>query len=135
MLSISALRNNDNQISGFLGIACDISKRKQAEDKLQDTLRELAFQKFALDQSAIVAVTDLDGKITYANSKFCEISGYSQDELSGKNHRFINSAYHPPNFLLSYGIPSPVEKYGVVKSVIRLKMERFTGLIARSCLY
>ena len=70
MLSISALRNNDNQISGFLGIACDISMRKQAEDKLQDTLRELAFQKFALDQSAIVAVTDLDGKITYANNKF-----------------------------------------------------------------
>jgi PAS domain S-box-containing protein len=86
------------QISGFLGIAYDISKRKQAEDKLQDTLRELAFQKFALDQSAIVAVTDLDGKITYANSKFCEVSGYSQDELSGKNHRIINSAYHPPNF-------------------------------------
>ena len=98
MLSISALRNNDNQISGFLGIACDISMRKQAEDKLQDTLRELAFQKFALDQSAIVAVTDLDGKITYANNKFCEVSGYSQDELSGKNHRIINSAYHPPNF-------------------------------------
>ncbi|MCX5934161.1 MAG: PAS domain S-box protein, partial [Pseudanabaena sp. LacPavin_0818_WC45_MAG_42_6] len=98
MLSISALRNEDNQISGFLGIAYDISKRKHAEDKLQETLRELAFQKFALDQAAIVAVTDLEGKITYANSKFCEVSGYSQDELSGKNHRIINSAYHPPNF-------------------------------------
>ena len=70
----------------------------KAGNKLQETLHELAFQKFALDQAAIVAVTDLDGNITYANSKFCEISGYSQDELSGNNHRIINSAYHPPNF-------------------------------------
>jgi PAS domain S-box-containing protein len=97
-LSISALRNDDHQISGFLGIASDISKRKQSEAKLQTTLRELAFQKFALDQAAIVAVTDLHGSITYANSKFCEISGYSEAELLGKNHRYINSGYHPAEF-------------------------------------
>ncbi len=98
MLSISALRNDDNQISGFLGIASDLSNRKLAESKLQTTLHELEFQKFALDQAAIVAVTDLHGSITYANNKFCEISGYSQDELIGKNHRFINSDYHSPEF-------------------------------------
>jgi len=98
MLSISALRNEDNQISGFLGIASDLSNRKLPETKLQNTLRELEFQKFALDQAAIVAVTDFDGAITYANSKFCEISGYSQEELIGKNHRFINSEYHSPEF-------------------------------------
>ena len=98
MLSISALRNDDNQISGFLGIATDLSSRKFAESKLQTTLHELEFQKFALDQAAIVAVTDLNGAITYANSKFCEISGYSQNELIGKNHRFINSEYHSPEF-------------------------------------
>ncbi len=98
MLSISALRNQDNQISGFLGIAIDISKRKQAEVKLQTTLRELEFQKFALDQAAIVAVTSLSGEIIYVNSKFCEISGYSQTELIGKNHQATNLGYHSPEF-------------------------------------
>ncbi|MEI6064956.1 MAG: PAS domain S-box protein, partial [Pseudanabaena sp. ELA748] len=98
MLSITALRNKSNQVTGFLGVASDLSKRKQSEMALQSTLRELEFQKFALDQSAIVAVTDLDGVITYSNSKFCEISGYSQDEVLGKNHRFINSQYHSQEF-------------------------------------
>jgi PAS domain S-box-containing protein len=98
MLSISVLRNDNDQISGFLGIASDITERKQSERELQNTLRELAFQKFALDQSANVTVTDLDGNITYANSGFCEISGYSQAELVGKNHRFVNSDYHSPEF-------------------------------------
>ena len=76
----------------------DISNRKRDESKLEKTLNELAFQKFALDQAAIVTVTDLHGVTTYANSKFSEISGYSQDELVGKNHRFINSNYHSTEF-------------------------------------
>ena len=98
LLSISVLRGENGEISGFLGIASDISRRKISEENLQTTLRELAFQKFALDQAAIVAVTDLQGHITYANSRFCEISGYSQEELLGQDHRFINSQYHPPKF-------------------------------------
>jgi PAS domain S-box-containing protein len=69
-----------------------------AEKKLQETLRELEFQKFALDQAAIVAVTGLAGEIIYVNNKFCEISGYSQEELIGKNHRATNLDYHPPEF-------------------------------------
>ncbi|TYQ25618.1 PAS domain S-box protein [Pseudanabaena sp. UWO310] len=98
MLSISALQDDEGQISGFLLVASNISKRKQNEKQLQITLRELAFQKFAIDQAAIVAVTNLDGEITYANGKFCEISGYSEIELLGQNHRLINSDYHSPEF-------------------------------------
>ncbi len=97
-LSVSALRNQQNEITGFLGIASDITNRKQSEQDLHKILRELKFQKFALDQAAIVAATDLQGLITYANNKFCEVSGYSEAELLGKNHRFINSGYHPPEF-------------------------------------
>ena len=67
-------------------------------NKIQQALNELSEQKFALDQHAIVATTDLAGTITYVNDRFCAISGYSHDELLGKNHRILNSAHHPQEF-------------------------------------
>lgn len=83
----------------------DITKRKLAEEslkasqeKIEHILDELRYQKFALDQHAIVATTDVHGTITYANDKFCELSGYAHQELLGKNHRMLNSGKHPSTF-------------------------------------
>ena len=65
---------------------------------LQKTIYELIQQKSALDSHAIVSIADKQGNITYVNDKFCEISGYSRDELIGKNHRLLKSDVHPDKF-------------------------------------
>lgn len=75
-----------------------LRERKRAEIALQETLKSLKFQKYALDRAAIVAITDRHGVITDVNEQFCQISQYSKEELLGKTHRIVNSGYHPPEF-------------------------------------
>jgi PAS domain S-box-containing protein len=86
---------DDPNVRGIVINQRDVTRRKRAEEELRSTLKELADLKFALDESAIVAITDQRGRITYVNDKFCEISKYDRDELLGQDHRIINSGYHP----------------------------------------
>src|ERR1022692_3078982 len=88
----------------------DLQSAVEALQKTQEALREslaatsevarkdLADQNFALDQHAIVAMTDVQGRITYVNDKFCAVSKYSREELLGQDHRIVNSGYHPKEF-------------------------------------
>jgi PAS domain S-box-containing protein len=62
------------------------------------TTRELENQHSALDKHAIVSITDVNGIISYVNDQFCEISGYSRDELIGNNHNILKSDYHVAAF-------------------------------------
>lgn len=71
---------------------------RMAANALREANHELKFQKLALDEYAIVAMTDHRGDIIYANHKFCDLSGYSQEELLGQNHRILKSGYHPDDF-------------------------------------
>jgi PAS domain S-box-containing protein len=77
----------------------EISLRERIEEHMRQSLKELADVKSALDEHAIVAITDPQGKITYANDKFCAISKYKRAELVGQDHRIINSGHHPREFM------------------------------------
>jgi PAS domain S-box-containing protein len=54
-------------------------------------------EKF-LDASSIISVADEKGKITYVNQRFTDVSGYSLDEVIGRDHNIVNSGTHPKEF-------------------------------------
>lgn len=70
----------------------------QSQKQLQALTKHLEFQKSALDEHAIVSATDDQGKIIYANDKFCQVSGYSKEELMGQSHRLLKSSEHDKAF-------------------------------------
>lgn len=72
-----------------------ISARSLFASFISTELRQL---KFAIDQAALVSITNLRGEIVYVNDKYLEVSKYSKKEILGKNHRIFNSGYHSKEF-------------------------------------
>lgn len=67
------------------------------EDALRARARLKALRS-AIDQHAIISVTDGAGNIVHVNDRFCGISGYSRKELLGENHRLVKSNIHTPTY-------------------------------------
>lgn len=91
-----------NTVSQFATAQLDveISEREEAIEMAKQASTRLRDHKQALDHFAIVAETDAKGTITYVNEMFCEVSGYSAEEMIGQNHRMLNSGHHPKSFFV-----------------------------------
>ena len=88
--NITVRKMTDDEI-GFL--------KKKMQKQMQKSKTEIDDYKHALDESSIVAITDQKGIIKHVNDNFCRISKYTREELIGQDHRIINSAYHPKEFI------------------------------------
>lgn len=89
-------------VSGIIfALIGEAMHRLYSDLKAAETRLELQARISALDEHAIVAVTDKRGVITYANDKFCTISQYSRAELLGQNHNILNSGAHSKEFFRS----------------------------------
>ncbi len=110
------LNENPIRINGSFQ---DINTNKQTQLALQKNLKELEDYKFALDQSAIIAITDEKGVIKTINDNFCKISQYSKEELIGNSHKIITSNYHSEAFFKE--IQDTITSGKVWKGVIKNK--------------
>jgi PAS domain S-box-containing protein len=79
--------------------AIGVAMYRAASHRQDESAHALDEMRQALDQSAIVAVTDVPGRILFVNDKFCEISKYSREELIGRDHRILNSGFHSEAFI------------------------------------
>lgn len=86
------VRNEPNEVTSIIGVAIDITERRQAEEKLRKLSR-------AVEQSAsTIVITDLNGDIEFVNPTFSKKTGYTAAEAIGQNPRILKSGHQPPSF-------------------------------------
>lgn len=104
------LPNGDPEEQGLQGFinAVDLAYKNYDTDYQQlertleisskESFKELSDFKFAISTTLMVVITDSKGKISFVNENFLNASGYTREELIGKDYRNFNSSYHPEAF-------------------------------------
>lgn len=86
LASISPITNDKGEITHYLGIKEDITERKLSEKQLHK------FSKVVEQSPNMILITDLNHVIEYVNPSFSRISGYSQEEIVGRQYKFLKLA-------------------------------------------
>jgi diguanylate cyclase (GGDEF)-like protein/PAS domain S-box-containing protein len=84
---------------GGATLVSQVRAQTQRKKLLKDSYAKVKNLELALDEHAILAVTDTAHKITYVNDRFCKISRYSRAELIGQDAGIVASGFHSPAFL------------------------------------
>ena len=89
-VSSNPLRDSQNRLIGLVGVTRDISDRINTEDEIKKL-------SVAVEQNpASIVITDVNGRIEYVNSTFCQVTGYSFEEAVGENPRILKSGLTSP---------------------------------------
>ncbi|MFV5695854.1 PAS domain S-box protein [Flavobacterium sp. LB3P122] len=91
-------KNEKGEVLGIQGTIQDITDKTLAEQKIEEKAKEINDIKSALDEAAIVAITDQKGVFSYVNENFCAVSKYSKEELIGQDQQIISTGYHSIEF-------------------------------------
>ncbi len=90
--TITPTRDESGNITHFIAIKQDITARKRTEEELRKLAR-------AVEQSGhAIIITDLEGNIEFVNPAFTEITGYTPEEVLGKNTNILRSGKHDASF-------------------------------------
>lgn len=90
-------KNEKGEVTELKGIIQDVTEITLAEQKIIQKSKEIRDIRSALDESAIVSISDQQGLLTFVNDNFCSISKYTKDELIGKDQRTI-TGHFPKEF-------------------------------------
>ncbi len=105
------------EIEQFISILQKVTQKLKLKHELKHNLNLLEQYQEATDASSIVTKTDTKGIITYVNDKFCQISGYTKEELLGKNHNIVR---HPD---------MPKEVFKEMWDTIKNKKQIWQGIV------
>ncbi len=83
------------EIEQFIDVLDIVIQKIKLKNNVIYSQQLLNQYKDTVDESAIVSKTNPSGIITYVNKEFCNISGYTQDELIGKNHNIVRHSNMP----------------------------------------
>jgi len=92
-----ALKDEADRLNAQLSAEND--ERKLVEERLRASLQDIRNLQAAIDEHSIVTISDIHGRITYTNDKFCALSKFSREDLLGRDHRIVSSGFHPREFI------------------------------------
>jgi PAS domain S-box-containing protein len=95
----SLLRDENGNVETILSLVRDVTEIRNAEEDLRRSFKEISDYKIALDESSIVGITDPQGLFIYVNDNFCNVSGFSKEELIGKDHRMLHTGSHSGEYI------------------------------------